>query len=290
MPEDQAAGLRRIQPLRPVKVIAVASGKGGVGKTSISANLAIGLGELGRRVMLLDADVGLANVDVMLGLQPRHTLADVFSGRMGLDEIVVEGPAGLRILPGGSGVSGLTDLDGRQHGGLISAFSTLRDVPDILLVDTAAGVSRGVLQYAAAAGEVLVVLCDEPASLTDSYALIKLLSTCWGVRRFRIVTNMTRRAGDGRIAFHKLQRVTDRFLEVQLEHTGSIPWDARVARAIQLQLPFVTAFPNSVAAAALKNLARRADNWSMPRTARGGIEFFVERLLAGSMSTEHAAA
>lgn len=289
-PADQAAGLRRQSPPRPVKVIAVTSGKGGVGKTSLSINLGVALAQRGRRVMLLDADLGLANVDVMLGLQPRWTLADVLRGQRNLGDIVLRGPAGLSVLPGAAGLVGLADLDSRQHAGLIGAFATLPEAPDILLVDTAAGVSRGVLQYAAAANEVVVVVCDEPASLTDAYALVKLLSQQWRVSRFRVVTNMTRASSDGRLLFHKLLRVTERFLEVQLEHAGSIPYDARVARAVQLQLPFVTAFPNSVAAGALKNLALRADNWSMPRLARGGVEFFVERLLGLPCEPEHAAA
>lgn len=289
-PADQAAGLRRLSQPRPVKVVAVTSGKGGVGKTSLSINLGVALAQRGRRVMLLDADLGLANVDVMLGLQPRWTLADVLRGQRGLDDVILRGPAGLSILPGASGLAGLADLDSRQHAGLIGAFATLADAPDILLVDTAAGVSRGVLQYAAAAGEVVIVVCDEPASLTDAYALIKLLSQQWRVSRFRIVTNMTRAGNDGRLLFHKLLRVTERFLEVQLEHAGSVPYDARVARSVQLQVPFVTAFPNSMAAGALKNLAQRADNWSMPRLARGGVEFFVERLLGLPCGPEHAAA
>lgn len=289
-PADQAAGLRRLARPRPVKVIAVTSGKGGVGKTSLSINLGVSLAQRGRRVMLLDADLGLANVDVMLGLQPRWTLADVLRGQRSLDEVVLRGPAGLSILPGASGLAGLADLDSRQHAGLIGAFATLADAPDILLVDTGSGVSRGVLQYAAAASEVAVVVCDEPASLTDAYALVKLLSQQWRVSRFRVITNMTRAGSDGRLLFHKLLRVTERFLEVQLEHAGSVPWDARVARAVQLQLPFVTAFPNSMAAGALKNLAQRADNWSMPRLARGGVEFFVERLLGLPCQPEHAAA
>jgi flagellar biosynthesis protein FlhG len=276
---DQAAGLRR-RTARPVKVLAVTGGKGGVGKTNIAANLAIALSQVGRQVMLLDADLGLANVDVLLGLQPRYTLADVLRGQRSLAEVIVAGPGGIRVVPGASGLAGLANLTPAEHAGIIHAFSELTETLDVLVVDTAAGIADGVLRFCAAASDVLVVVCDEPTSLTDAYALIKVLSTEHSVTRFRIVTNMTHHGGDGRQLFEKLLRVTERFLDVSLDHAGSVPYDDRIWRAVQLQAPFVTAFPGSLAAAALKRLALRADKWEAPRVARGHIEFFVERLLA----------
>ncbi len=284
---DQAEGLRRLrQPgpgpgpaPGPVKVITVTGGKGGVGKTNICANLAIAMSRLGRRVMLLDADLGLANVDVLLGLHPEATLANVISGERPLGDIILDGPAGVRVIPGASGLSTMANLTPAEHAGLIHAFSDLRDDLDVLLVDTAAGISQGVLRFCEAAHEVLVVVCDEPTSITDAYALIKVLSTEHQVSRFRIITNMTHQGGDGRGLFEKLLRISERFLQVTLDHAGSVPYDDRVWRAVQLQAPFVTAFPSSLAAAALKKLALRADNWQAPRDARGNIEFFVERLL-----------
>jgi flagellar biosynthesis protein FlhG len=278
---DQAAGLRRRGAARPVKVLTVTGGKGGVGKTNIAANLAITLAQFGRRVMLLDADLGLANVDVLLGLQPRYTLADVLRGERALADVIVTGPGGVRVVPGASGLAELADLGTAGQAGLINAFSELTEDLDLLVVDTAAGISGSVLRFCAAASDVLVVVCDEPTSITDAYALIKVLSTDHGVTRFRIVTNMTHQGGDGRQLFEKLLRVTERFLQVTLDHAGSLPYDDRVWRAVQLQAPFVTAFPGSLAAAALKRLATRADNWEAPRVARGHIEFFVERLLGG---------
>jgi flagellar biosynthesis protein FlhG len=288
---DQAEGLRRQRNPRPVKVLAVTGGKGGVGKTNICANLAIALSMLGRRVMLLDADLGLANIDVLLGLQPSHSLADVVSGERRLQDVIVPGPAGIRVVPGASGLAEMANLTPAQHAGIVNAFSELTEDLDVLLVDTAAGISDGVLRFCAAASEVLVVVCDEPTSITDAYAVIKVLSTEHNVTRFRIVTNMTHQGGDGRSLFEKLLRVAERFLDVTLEHAGSVPYDDRVWRAVQLQAPFVTAFPTSLAAGALKKLAHRADNWEGPRAARGNIEFFVERLLKGGGSgREHAAA
>ncbi len=286
---DQAEGLRRLRNPKPVKVITVTGGKGGVGKTNISANLAIAMCMLGRRVMLLDADLGLANVDVLLGLQPAHSLADVVKGERRLQDVIVSGPAGVRVIPGASGLAEMASLSPAQHAGIIHAFSELNEDLDALIVDTAAGISESVLRFCAAANEVLVVVCDEPTSITDAYALIKVLSTEHQVTRFRIITNMTHQGGDGRSLFEKLLRVSERFLQVTLDHAGSVPYDDRVWRAVQLQTPFVTAFPSSLAAGALKKLAQRADNWEGPRAARGNIEFFVERLLR-TRGGEHATA
>ncbi len=286
---DQAEGLRRLRNPKPVKVITVTGGKGGVGKTNIAANLAIAMCMLGRRVMLLDADLGLANVDVLLGLQPAHSLADVVTGERRLQDVIVSGPAGVRVIPGASGLAEMASLSPAQHAGIIHAFSELNEDLDALIVDTAAGISDGVLRFCAAANEVLVVVCDEPTSITDAYALIKVLSTEHQVTRFRIITNMTHQGGDGRSLFEKLLRVSERFLQVTLDHAGSVPYDDRVWRAVQLQTPFVTAFPSSLAAGALKKLAQRADNWEGPRAARGNIEFFVERLLR-TRGGEHATA
>jgi len=228
---DQAQGLRQRREQRPVKVIAVTGGKGGVGKTNVCANLAVALAKLGRRVMLLDGDLGLANVDVIYGLQPRYTMADVVRGERALAEILVQGPAGVTVVPGASGLSAMANLSAVQNAGIVNAFSELDCELDVLLVDTPAGIADPVLRFAEAAHEVLVVVCDEPTSLTDAYAVIKVLSRERHVNQFRIVTNMTRGAGHGLQLFEKLLRVTDRFLQVSLDHAGSIPFDDRVWRA-----------------------------------------------------------
>jgi flagellar biosynthesis protein FlhG len=264
---DQAHGLRRLKNQNPVKVITVTGGKGGVGKTNICGNLAVALSMLGRRVMLLDADLGLANVDVM------------FRAERSLDEIIVTGPEGVMVVPGASGLSSMANLTPAHHAGIINAFNDLASPVDVFLVDTAAGIGDGVLRFAEAAHEVIVAVCDEPTSITDAYALIKLLSLERGVSRFRIVTNMTRQGGDGSRLFEKLLRITDRFLQVSMDHAGSIPFDDRVWRAVQLQTPFIQAFPSCLASSALKQFANRVDGWAIPQTARGHIEFFFERLL-----------
>ena len=266
-------------PGRPVKVIAVTGGKGGVGKTTVTANLAVALAERGRRVLVLDADLGLANIDVLLGPQPRFNLSHVLAGERTLEEVIVEGPKGIRIVPASSGVRQMANLGSLEHAGLIRAFSELAHELDVLLVDTAAGIHDSVLTFARAAQHVLVVVCDEPASLTDAYALIKVLSRDQNVRRFRVLANQTRTLGEGRELYQKLVRVCDRFLDVTLEYAGAIPHDEFVRRAIQRQAAVVDAYPGSVATQGFKNLAAKADTWAAPEGARGHLEFFVERLV-----------
>ena len=204
---------------------------------------------------------------------------DVLQNDKALQDILVTGPEGITVVPGASGFSEMANLSSVHHVAIVNAFSTLTENFDVLLVDTAAGISDSVLRFAEAAQEVMIVVCDEATSITDAYATIKLLSTERGVTRFRIVTNMTRAGGDGTRLFEKMLRVTDRFLDVTLNHAGSIPYDDRVWRSIQMQTPFVTAFPSSLAASAIKKLATTADNWDLPTKARGNIEFFVDRLL-----------
>lgn len=263
----------------PVQVIAVTGGKGGVGKTSVAVNLASTLASQGRRVMLLDGDLGLANVDVFLGLSPRHTMAHVLNGECTLEEIILEAADGLRIVPGASGVADLANLPSASHLGLVQAFSALSTRVDTLIVDTSAGISHGVLQFSQAAQHVLLVVCDEPASMTDAYALAKVLSRNHGVRKFLVLANMVRSPGEGAALFDKLQRVTGRFLEVTLEYIGEIPEDPYLRRAIREQRPVVRAFPACPAARAFKKLAIKADKWPVPDCPRGNLEFFVERLV-----------
>ncbi|WP_196799730.1 MinD/ParA family protein [Thioalkalivibrio sulfidiphilus] len=273
---------------RPVQVIAVASGKGGVGKTNVSVNLSVALAQGGRSVMLMDADLGLANVDVLLGLQPRANLSHVLKGDLGLDEILVEGPAGITIVPAASGVARMAGLDPAEHVGIIRAFSELSRPVDVLIVDTAAGLHDSVLSFCRAVQEVLVVVCDEPASITDAYALIKVLSRDHGINRMRVVANMVRGPDEGRQLFAKLVTVCDRFLDVTLDYAGAIPHDEYLRKAVQRQKAVTEAYPSSPAARAFKELARKADTWPIPAGGSGRIEFFVERLV-GSGSNDREA-
>jgi flagellar biosynthesis protein FlhG len=281
----QANGLASFRRPRPVRVLAVASGKGGVGKTNVSVNLGVAFSAMGRRAMLLDADLGLANVDVLLGLKTPYNLSHLLSGERELEEIIVSAPGGLRIVPASSGVAQLANLSPAQHAGIIGAFSSLVEEVDVLVVDVAAGISPAVLQFCLAAQEVMVVVCDEPSSLTDAYALVKVLARDHGARRFHTITNRVDSVHHGRKLHQKLQAVCDRFLEVPLQHLGTIPEDPLLRRAVQMQAPVVTAYPSSPAARAFKDLAGRADSLPEPRGMSGCIEFFLERL-AGFESGE----
>lgn len=263
----------------PVQVIAVTGGKGGVGKTSVAVNLATALASVGRRAMLLDGDLGLANVDVLLGLSPRYTMAHVLSGERSLEEIIVELPQGIQVVPGASGVAELANLSAAGHLSLVQAFSSLSNRVDVLIVDTAAGIAHSVVQFSQAAQHVLIVICDEPASLTDAYALVKVLSRQHRVTQFRVVANMIRTPGDGEALFEKLQRVTSKFLDVTLEYVGEIPEDPYLRRSIREQRPVVAAFPACPSSRAFKKLALKADKWPVPEGPRGNLEFFVERLV-----------
>lgn len=264
---------------RPVKVIAVTGGKGGVGKTNLSVNLSVALAQMQRRVVLMDADLGLANVDLLLGLQAKYTLADVLSGERQLREILLTGPFGMKVVPAASGIQQMTQLTQREHAALIHSFSELSDQLDVFIVDTAAGISDTVVSFVRAAQEVVVVVCDEPSSITDAYALIKLLSTEHGVSRFRVVANMTRTAQEGINLFNKLNGVCERFLDVTLQFLGAVPFDENVRKAVQKRKALLEVAPTCKAAQAIAQLAQKVDAWPTPHSARGHLEFFLERLL-----------
>ena len=275
----QAQTLEELNSTRPVKVIAVTGGKGGVGKTTVSVNLATAIAAQGRDVMLVDADLGMANVDVLLGLHTKFHLGHVVRGECSLEDAIVTGPHGLQIVPAASGIKRMANLNAAEQAGIIRAFSDLYHRVEVMVVDTAAGLHDSVLTFSQAAQHVLVVVCDEPASITDAYALIKVLSREHGVQRFQILANQTRRSGEGPDLFQKISRVCDRFLNVSLEFAGSVPYDDYLRRAVQRQTAVVDAFPASISSVALKNLATKADKWSMPQGARGHLEFFVERMV-----------
>ncbi len=277
---DQAQSLRKINTSRRVKVIAVTGGKGGVGKSNISANLAVAMAGMGRNVMLMDADLGLANLDVLLGIHAQHNLAQVLDGTASLEDVIIEGPGGIQVVPASSGVERMANLSVREHATLIRAFGDLYRPVDVLIVDTAAGVGSSVVNFTRAAQQVVVVVCDEPTSLTDAYGLIKVLSRDHGISRFQIVSNRCASRGEGRALYEKLLKVANRFLDVALYYMGDVPEDPYLKRAVAMQSPVLEAFPSSRSAQALKKLAASADNWDIPRDASGYLEFFVERLVA----------
>jgi len=267
--------------LNPVQVIAVTGGKGGVGKSNVSVNMAIALAELGKRVVLLDADLGLGNLDILLGLSVNRNIADVLAGTAKLSEIMVEGPAGIKIIPASSGTQQMANLGELEHAGIITAFSELADYMDVLIVDTAAGISKTVTSFVRATQESLIVVTDEPTSVTDAYALIKVLNRDCRMNRFRVVCNMVKTPKEGQMLFNKLMKVADRFLDVSLQYCGSIPMDETVRKAVQRQKAVLEAYPRSKAAVAYRSLAQKVATWPLPSTPKGNLEFFVERLIQG---------
>lgn len=287
MLNDQAAGLRAMQSNhssmggdagQPVKVIAVASGKGGVGKTNVSVNLGVSLSKMGKRVLLMDADMGLANVDIMLGLQTKYNLAHVLDGQKTLEEVIVEGPAGLKIIPAASGVSRMAQLTAMENAGIINAFSELSGKLDVLIVDTAAGIADSVVSFCRAAQEVVIVVTDEPASITDAYALIKVLSRDYNLTRFRLLANQSRSPQHGKMLYEKLAKVCEQFLDVSLDYLGTVPFDHDLREAVQRQNPVTIYKPNSESAKAFKSVAQKVDSWPVPRGVTGYLQFFVENL------------
>lgn len=277
--EDQAAGLRRLRPLRPVQVLAVSSGKGGVGKTSVSVNLSMAMAMAGKKVVLLDGDLGLANVDVMLGLQPSYNMANVLAGECTLDDTLIETAHGLCVVPASSGKRHMAELTSMQHAGIVQAFSDLRRPLDVLVVDTAAGIADSVITLSQASQQVIVVVTQDPSSITDAYALIKVLNKGHGVHRVQVLANMVANEAEAQEIFESLRRVAERFLDVTLSYLGSVPQDEWLRRAVRRQRAVVDAYPNCPASAAFHNLAKKALSFGSPTGARGHLEFFVERLV-----------
>jgi len=283
---DQAQGIRQMKAQHPVRVIAVTSGKGGVGKSNVTINLAVTLAQTGERVMVMDADMGLANIDVLLGLSPGLNMSHVINGECSLEETIIEGPAGIKIVPASSGVAAMSDLTPAQNAGVIRSFSELTEPVDTLLIDTAAGLSDSVVSYTRAAREVIVVVCDEPASITDAYAMVKVMNRDYGVERFHVLANQAHGASQGRELYNKLARVSERFLDVTLDYLGCIPYDDSLKKAVQKQKSVVEAFPRSPSATAFKQIAKKTQQWPIPNSMEGHLEFFIERLVNFSAQEE----
>ncbi len=273
---------------RPVQVIAVSGGKGGVGKTNVAINLSIALAEAGKRVVILDADFGLANIDVLLGLRSSKTIEDVLSGDCSLQEVMLTGPAGIKIIPASSGTRRLTMLSSLEHAGLIRAFSDIAEQLDVLIVDTAAGISDSVVNFVSAAHEVLLVVCNEPSSITDAYAMIKLLNRDFGRSRFRIVANMVADDAEGLQLFETLNSVCRQFIDVALIYTGAVPFDQNLRDAVRQRRPVILNAPSSVSARALRALGNKLLTWPLPSRVEGHLLFFVEQLTAMDASNRAA--
>lgn len=237
--------------------IAVCSGKGGVGKSNISVNLAIMLSRLGKKTLLIDADLGLANDDILLGLRPKHHLYHFLCGQKTISEILVEGPHGMQLLPGGSGIAQLADLKEMERTQILSGLSTLGQRAEVVMIDTAAGINRDVLNFVAAAEDALVVTQPEPTSLLDAFGIVKAMVNRGKRNRIWVVVNRARDAAEARRTFDRLDRTARRFLMVELKDAGYVLEDRQVGEAVRIQKPFVLEYPDGPATQSLEKVLRR---------------------------------
>lgn len=277
---DQASSLRNLNAIDEVNVLAVTGGKGGVGKTNIAINLAVALADLQRKVMLLDADLGLSNVDVMLGLRARKNLYHVLQNECGIEDIIIPGPHGIQIIPAASGVSEMANLSVQEHMGIIDSISEFNPSLDYFIIDTAAGISNSVSLLTHLANTILIVVCDEPASLADAYALIKVLSKKGVKQKFQIIANMVESSAHGERLFFQLEKVSNHFLEASLEYCGYIPNDKYVRKAIKKQQSVIDAYPASRSSLGFARLAREINSKPKEINASGAVELFLERQLS----------
>jgi len=267
---DQAATLRNIAYFsrgtseslpsgnQPV-AIAITSGKGGVGKTNVVANLAVALSNLRKRVTILDADFGLANVDVLLGLAPKHNLRDFIFGDLELENIVVDGPEGVRIIPASCGTEKMAELTPEQQIRLIHAVSALGAETDYLLIDTAAGISSNVINFLLAAGMVIVVTTPEPTAIVDAYLVIKILSRREPNKHVSVLVNSVSGSDEAKSVFRQIDTAARRFLDKPLDLLGFIERDANVLEAVRQQGPFVSLYPRTGATSCIKGIARKLE-------------------------------
>ncbi len=276
---EQVAGLKNLHRKKTTRVISIAGGKGGVGKSNVSVNLGISLAKQNQKVMLLDADMGLANLDVLLGLKSELNLFHVLQGKCDLEDIIIAGPHNLKIVPAASGIQKMAQLNTMETTGIIHAFSHLTDDVDVLIVDNAAGISEQVMSLSQASQEVIVVVCNEPTSITDAYALIKVMNRNYNIDKFHILTNMVKNFSEGKELFNKISKAADRFLDVTLQFAGSLPYDEYLRKAVQQQKAVVDLYPNSKSAMAFKQISQKVQQWPKPKANRGHISFFLERLL-----------
>ena len=266
----------------PVQVISVTSGKGGVGKTNVVANLGYALTRLNKRVLVLDADVGLANMDVILGLSPKYNLQHVLNGEKTISEVVISGPGGMKILPASSGVQELSDLSKAQKLCLLSELNSLYDETDVLLIDTSAGISSNVMYFNMAAQEILIVVSPEPTSITDAYAMMKVLFLKHSENHFRLLVNSARNAEEAKEVFNNLSLVGQKFLNLSIDYWGYILQDDHVAKAVRQQKALVERYPHSPASRCFSDLAKKVCENRPNTSSKGNIRFFWRQIIDNS--------
>ncbi len=263
---------------KETKVIAITSGKGGVGKTNIVANLGFALSRLGKKVLMLDADLGLGNLDVLLGLAPKYNLSHVISGEKSLQEIILKGPGNVEILSASSGIQELTQLSKQQKIQILTELDLLIDSFDVLLIDTAAGISTNVLDFNSTAQEIIVVVSPEPTSLTDAYALMKVLSMKYSEKHCRLLLNQAASDQEGREIYRQLNLVVERFLDISVKYFGCVLFDEKVTKSVRRQQVVLELYPDSPASKCFGMLAKKVINMKTSKTTEGISNLFWKHL------------
>jgi flagellar biosynthesis protein FlhG len=266
-----------------VKTIAVASGKGGVGKTNITVGLAIALRNLGKNVVIVDADLGLSNINILLNKHGRYNISHLLEGKVELRDILMEGPHGVKILPAGEGVQDLTRLDEFQRLRLLEAFDSYDGDIDILLIDNSAGISENVTFFCSAAQDLIVVTTPEPTAWVDAYHLIKILYTEYQENKFHVIVNSVKNETEGRQVFETLTRATDRFLNISLDYLGYLPYDEDVKQAVRSQMAFIDLFPRKFISKCVEEIAAKI--LERPEKVKGTLQFFIGNLLSPSANS-----
>ena len=266
------------------KVMSITSGKGGVGKTNIVGNLAIEWQRMGKRVLIFDADLGLANIDIIFGLSPRYTIEDVIKGEKELSKIIVEGPEGVAIIPASSGVQEMAHLSEGHKINLLNEFDVLNSMFDILLIDTGAGISTNVIYFNLAAQERIVIVTPEPTSITDAYALMKVMFNQYGTKHFYLLLNMVADESEALSVYKHLSGVVARFMgRLAVSYAGFIPWDKLIHQAVTRREPVTCCCPDAASSQSFKEVARFLWSQTNEIPNDGNIKFFWKRLMASTM-------
>ena len=284
---DQAANLRKLVLEKNVdtpsttRTIVISSGKGGVGKTSLSVSLSIALAEDGKSVTLVDADLGLANINVILGIIPKYNLYHVIKGKKKLKDIIIEVPEGIKIIAGASGFHQLANLEPRQRDEFISSISELAN-DDYLIVDTGAGISQNVLSFIMAADEVIVVTTPEPTAITDAYGIIKAIASQSTEKHIKLIVNKAQSVAEGKRVAQRVINIAGQFLNIKVEDLGFVYEDICVPKSVRNQKPFYVSYPKSKASGCVKVIADRLNNKQVEYEKGSGIGSFIKNLLGQS--------